>query len=49
MVPIIYFESSLTLDPKIEELLGCENDENFMNWLDTLKNMGWTHQLNRER
>jgi site-specific recombinase XerD len=33
---IRYFESILTLDPKIEELLGWENDENLMNWLDTL-------------
>jgi len=33
---IKYFESVLTLDPKIEELLGFENDEDLMNWLDTL-------------
>lgn len=33
---IRYFESVLTLDPKIEELIGWENDDDLMNWLDTL-------------
>ncbi len=33
---IRYFESILTLDPKIEELIGWENDDDLMNWLDTL-------------
>jgi len=33
---IRYFESILVLDPKIEELLGFENDDDLMNWLDTL-------------
>ena len=33
---IRYFESILTLDPKIEELIGWENDEDLMNWLDTI-------------
>jgi site-specific recombinase XerD len=33
---IRYFESILTLDPKIEQLSGWENDQDLMNWLDTL-------------
>lgn len=33
---IRYFESVLTLDPKIEELIGWENDDDLMKWLDTL-------------
>jgi len=33
---IRYFESVLDLDPKIEEFIGWENDEDLMNWLDTL-------------
>lgn len=33
---IRYFESILTLDPKIEEFIVWENDEDLMNWLDTL-------------
>jgi len=33
---IRYFESILTLNPKIEELLGWENDDDLMSWLDSL-------------
>ena len=33
---IRYFESVLTIDPKIEELLGWENDDDLMSWLDSL-------------
>ena len=33
---IRYFESILTLDPKIEKLLGWDNDDDLMNWLDKL-------------
>jgi site-specific recombinase XerD len=33
---IRYFESILTLDPKIEKLIGLENDDDLMKWLDNL-------------
>ena len=33
---IRYFESILTLDPKIEKLLGFENDDDLMTCLETL-------------
>ena len=39
---IEYMQSVLTRDPKIEELLGWENKEDLLAWLDSLLGRGAT-------